>query len=111
MARLADRRLEGCVPCRLSLLMDPNDLDQQLREMVLAELNAPTSPDQIDEMVKIKRSAFLQTEPVVRSICDPLESVPVFGADDVAIYYESLSLETEMTDVVASMAPPFEKFF
>jgi hypothetical protein len=40
-----------------------------------------------------------------------LDGVPIFAADDVGLYISSLPIDTDMTDVVAGMAPPFDKFF
>jgi hypothetical protein len=40
-----------------------------------------------------------------------LENIPVIVADDVALYVSALGMGTDMADVVASMAPPFDEFF
>jgi len=40
-----------------------------------------------------------------------LEGTPVFVADDVALYTSTLPKGTIFSEVVASMAPPFNKFF
>jgi hypothetical protein len=40
-----------------------------------------------------------------------LDGPPVIAADDVALYAHSLPTGGRMEDVVASMAPPFDKFF
>ena len=59
------------------------------------------------------RSEFLQREPVSTEIFDPSELIglPVIAADDVALYANSLPEGIHMADVVASMAPPFDRFF
>jgi hypothetical protein len=113
MARLADRMLEGCAPCRPSLLITPEERDEQLREMVLPHLNGPTSPEEIEKLIQRALAKLHQTEPVAKLTFSPsdLQNVPVFAADDVAVYVDSLPMGTQMTDIVASMAPPFDKFF
>ncbi len=40
-----------------------------------------------------------------------LQNCPVFAADDVAAYVESLPEGTDFADLVSSMAPPFKRFF
>ncbi|THJ24509.1 MAG: hypothetical protein CAF45_004880 [Nitrospira sp. CG24E] len=53
----------------------------------------------------------MQTVATVRFDPSTFVNTPIFAADDVAIYQESLPLGTTMPDVVASMAPPFDNFF
>jgi hypothetical protein len=56
-------------------------------------------------------TVFKANAPVARDSFDlaELADVPVIAADDVAAYVASLPKGTRMEDVVASMAPPFEK--
>ena len=54
-----------------------------------------------------------QTEAVAIEEFDfnKLIGVPVFAADDVGLYTSSSSKGTKISDVVASMAPTFDRFF
>jgi hypothetical protein len=40
-----------------------------------------------------------------------LNGVPIIAADDVALYARSLPEGTNFVDIVASMEPPFDRFF
>ena len=40
-----------------------------------------------------------------------LDSIPVIAADDVGAYVNALEKGIDITDLVASMAPPFDQFF
>ena len=70
-----------------------------------------TSEEEMDEAV----TAFLSSLPVV--VEDPfeielLDGVPVIVADDVARFcYTSMEAGRQMSDAVATMAPPFDRFW
>jgi hypothetical protein len=88
-------------------------LDNWLRDKVLGALKGAAYPQQLEKLIQIERARFLQAEAIAKVRFDPstFANVPIFAADDVAIYNESLPLGTKISDVVASMAPPFDKFF
>lgn len=58
-------------------------------------------------------AAALKGEPIATKDAPlfELEGIPVIAADDVGLYVSALEAGTEMSDVVASMAPPFDRFF
>jgi hypothetical protein len=113
MARLADRMLEGCAPCRLSLLVSPEELDAAVRNFIVRKTSLPSDEPELEKLIQIERSRILREEPFGIERFDPsrFDNVPIFAADDVATYVDSLPLGTSIDDVVASMAPPFDKFF
>ena len=117
MSRLIDRiRAEGCQPLRASLFDGASELTDFLKRQILdasLSANKPITSEELERRLQIARTNFKQSEPVSTEVLDiaELEGVPVFAADDVAIYIFSLPTGTNVADVVSSMAPPFNKFF
>ena len=113
MTRLADRLLEGCQPARASMMVGRAEVDDFVRSQLSAQLKERTTPEQFDHLVSLQRKRFLAAEPVAKEKFDSshLQGVPIFAADEVALYVNTLPQGTEFKDVVASMAPPFDKFF
>lgn len=87
MARLYDRILTSCQPARASLFIGPTRLNDHARNQL----------DQIVSKVPFKSSAF--------------EGIPIIVGDDVALYLSTFPKGTNIRDVVATMAPPFDRFF
>jgi hypothetical protein len=113
MARFADRLLTRCDPVRVSSLLGMQAVDEFLRSQVLAGIDHPTTSEGIELLSRDERARYLAKEPVSRKHFDPslLNGVPIVAADDVAVYASSLPDGTNMADVVASMAPAFDRFF
>jgi len=107
MSRLLDRILTSCQRFRPSMLYDEAELLDQLRPFVGKEGG--------DEAVVLARARerFLKGEPIAKidAPLAKLENLPVIAAEDVARYVSALGTGTDMSDVVASMAPPFDQFF
>jgi hypothetical protein len=80
---------------------------------ILEHSKTPISNHELERKIDIEYSRFMTSEPIARDICDStmLDDTPIFVADDVATYVHNLPLNTELSDVVSSMAPPFDKFF
>lgn len=105
--------LDWCEPARVSLLQGPAEVDSYLREQ-LQEISADLlTPEKSERLLQAARIRFLKSEPVSKRSLDlaAFQGVPIFAADDVALYVASLPLGTDFRDVVASMAPPFNRFF
>lgn len=112
MSRLADRILTECQPFRASLL-DPGEWRTITRKHLEERAGRPLSHKEFARQLVAASSLFREGEPVGIPKFDPaaLRGVPVFAADDVGRYVMALPKGTDFTDVVASMAPPFDKFF
>ena len=119
MSRLVDRiRTCGCEPLRLSLIETGMSWSQDdvLRKHFLeqvAKSNKISSTAEIDRLVAAARENYSRNEPTSTELFDvgELENIPVFAADDVALYMNAQPEGTEISDIVSSMAPPFDKFF
>jgi hypothetical protein len=113
MARFADRLLTRCDPVRVSSFFGRQVFDEFLRSQVLARIDHPTTSEGIESLLRNERVRYLAGETVSRKQFDPsiLNGVPIVAADDVAVYASSLPDGTNMADIVASMAPPFDRFF
>lgn len=118
MSRLIDRiRAYGCKPLRLSLINAGGPtIDETLKDHFLDQASKSdkiTSSYEIERLVASARANYSRNEPVSTEIIGSHEfdNVPVFAADDVALYINTLPLGTNISDVVSSMAPPFDKFF
>ncbi len=117
MSRLIDRiRAYGCQPATVSLISGRNEIYDFLKNKLLDEAfksGKGTSSDEIERKVAEALSNYCRIEPVSTEVFDvkKLDGVPVFAADDVALYTYTLPLGTDFGDVVSSMAPPFDKFF
>jgi len=112
MSRLIDRILKGCEKFRASLL-DPVEwakiTNANLQEYSEVSVQDKKSTNQLPAIT----AQIKQAEPVAieEFHFNELEGVPVFAADDVGLYTISLPKGTNISDVVASMAPPFGRFF
>jgi hypothetical protein len=113
MSRLADRLLSRCEPLRVSLLSGMADVDQILLKDLAKDYGERLSDVDKHRMLEDRRARFRANEPVAIARFDPasLARVPIFAADEVALYNSTLPLGTDISDVVASMAPPFNRFF
>lgn len=110
MSRLADRIRENCQPAKISLMYQPHELDNFIRQQAAASPDYnKVSKEEIDSIVQEGRAYFPSS--LEKFDKKNLNDIPVFAADDVAHYTSSLPQGTSMSDVVASMAPPFDKFF
>ena len=112
MTRLADRLLEGCQPFRPSLV-DPEEWESITRAQISKDRGKPLSGDEFRRLLPSIRSHLQKTELVATTKFDPkdLSGAPIFAADGVGLYALSLPSGTVFSDVIASMAPPFGKFF
>lgn len=113
MSRLADRMRLECRPARPSLMEGTTRLRQLIEKKILSNSESPISSRELERRVSVECSEFLASEPTSGRIFDPstLDNTPIFAADDVATYVCNLPMGTNFTDVVSSMAPPFDKFF
>jgi hypothetical protein len=83
------------------------------RSEILKKYGNTISEEQVTNLVK-KELAYLETNgPIAIEDFDfsLLHKIPIIAGDDVAMYVESLPKGTDMSDVVSSMAPPFQRFF
>lgn len=112
MSRLADRIFSECQPFRASLL-DPGEWRTITRKHLEERAGRPLSHKESERRLVAASSLAREGEPVGIANFDQaaLRGVPVFAADDVGRYVMALPRGTDFTDVVASMAPPFDKFF
>ena len=78
---------------------------------VLEQLRQQLGPNLPKEMVARVRAH--EGEPIATKDAplSELEGIPVIAADDVGAYVNALDKGTDMSDVVATMAPPFDQFF
>jgi hypothetical protein len=96
--------------------MDSAELNDFLKSKLLDpafSANKVISSEELDHKLQIARAKFIQSEPISTENFDvkELDGVPIFAADDVAIYALSLPAGTDFREIVSSMAPPFNKFF
>lgn len=109
MSRLIDRVIAGCQPCSLNLMHTRKE-----HESVRVAVKDKFVSKADENVVTALTNDFLRKGgPVAKETFDTkrIYDVPVIAADDVAAYTLSLPKGTRIDDVVASMAPPFEKFF
>ena len=113
MSRLIDRILTGCQPCRLSNIIRREDFEVFARSQLQKGQGPIVDEKAMSAEVERIRRGWKANDPVARDAFDleRLIGIPVFAADDVGAYFDSLPKPTRMEDQVASMAPPFEKFF
>jgi len=110
MSRLLDRILCSCQRFRLSLLED--DIEREAFEAkVLDQLRQQFGPNLPKEMVARVRSRVGEATATSDAPLSELEGIPVIAADDVGLYVSAMEEGTEFSDIVASMAPPFDQFF
>jgi len=113
VTRLADRLLLGCQPLRPSLVFGRDGLDSYLRWEMSEQSPEPLDEKKFERGLPIERAQLLLSEPLSsrQFHVTALDGVPVFVADEVAMYASSLPEGTYLGDIVSSMAPPFDKFF
>lgn len=113
MSRLIDRILDGCKPSRLSLMIGRDNFEEVLCNRLSQRIDKTLSDKEYQNALQRERMNFYGSEPVATEKFDfkSLSGIPVFAADDVGMYALSLSPGINFADVVASMAPPFDKFF
>lgn len=97
----------------MNLLAPSTDFYEKAKATVLQDAAERKITLSAAELEQITKSVMAANEPTATSVFDikELDNVPVFAADDVAIYVNTLPSGTKMADVVSSMAPPFDKFF
>jgi hypothetical protein len=117
MSRLVDRVIAGCEPAKVSNMIGPEEFNKFLAEQaghqfIDHHLSGATAAPH-SQFVGALQSQFLRKEPVSTEVFNVSELVglPVIAADDVALYANSLPEGMDIADVVASMAPPFDRFF
>lgn len=113
MSRLADRMRLECRPARISLVDGAARVREFLEKRIIQDLGSSMSSSELERRVNIAYSVFLDSEPISDNTFDPsmLDNTPIFAADDVATYVSNLPQGTDFSDVVSSMAPPFDRFF
>ena len=115
MERFIDRLRGGKLrPYTPDLLGDPVEYENTVREQVseafiLRNHRAPTMAE-LGQLTRfaLEHSPVRGTERFSRAL---LSGIPVIAADDVARYCATLPAGTDVSDVVATMAPPFNRFF
>ena len=112
MSRLIDRIFKGCGTFRASLV-DPVEWAQITKANLQEYSEGSVQDKKITNQLPAITAQIKQAEPVAIEEFDfnKLEGVPVFAADDVGLYTSSLPKGTNMSDIVASMAPTFDRFF
>lgn len=120
MSRLYDRvRGFGCEafrPYHLSTEGDRAELRAQAREYFLKEAKVKGMDEaKRTELAEYAGSVQSQVSdsPVATEVFDAIEldGIPIFVADEVGAYCAELPSPTEITEVVTTVAPPFEHFF
>jgi hypothetical protein len=113
MSRLIDRIITGRQPVRLSLIQNRDDMMDGFRAEARKQLGNDAKEEQVSQLATDVWAGFFRNEPIEKEPFDisRLADIPVIAADDVAAYGLSLPKGTRMEDVVACMAPPFERFF
>lgn len=113
MSRLIDRLIAMREPCRLSLMLRRDELVDGFQDEARKILGPNAEEEQVSELVANIWAGLLRNDPVEIEPFDinRLTGIPVIAADDVATYVFTLPKGTRIDDVVASMAPPFERFF
>jgi hypothetical protein len=83
------------------------DVRRELRRTLRGDVDARL-PNEDVHVAKAREGAPFATEEA--SLAE-LDKIPVIVANDVALYVSGLGTGIDMSDVVASMAPPFDHFF
>ena len=115
MERFIDRLRGGKLrPYTPDVLGDPVEYENMIREQVserflLRNRRAPTMAE-LEQLTRsaVEHSPIRGVEKFDRAL---LSGIPVIAADDVALYCATLPDGTDVSDVVATMAPPFNRFF
>jgi hypothetical protein len=92
-------------------MFGPGKLEESFRSFVQEE-HATTLDEERASALVTKRLKGIRSI-VARDAFDfsQLDNIPVIVGDDVAAYASTLPPGTHMDDVVAGMAPPFDRFF
>lgn len=115
MERFIDRLRGGKLrPYTPDVLGDPVEYENTVREQVSEQFilryhRAPTMVE-LGQLTRLalEHSPVRGVERFDRAL---LSGIPVIAADDVARYCAALPAGTDVSDVVATMAPPFNRFF
>jgi hypothetical protein len=112
--RFIDRLRGGKLrPATPDVLSDPDEYEKEVREqiseMLLLRKGYRATSAELRELTRHSvMHAFRGVGEFDRAL---LAGIPVIAADDVARYCTALPEGTDVTDVVAAMAPPFNRFF
>jgi hypothetical protein len=85
----------------------------EFRAKVREESGVSESEQRIEALARERLAEFLASEPTSKMPFHirELAGIPIIAGDDVAAYFGSLPPGNQISDLVASMAPPFERFF
>ena len=114
MPRFIDRLIaHGASPSTVASLTGPTDVET-LASSIEAEWaeqhgETPPPPAELERLVNWGRTHPPEVGPSFDS--SELVGVPVFAAEDVARYTDSLAHPLDITDEVATLAPPFDRFW
>lgn len=113
MSRLVDRIILECKPARPSFIEGAANIRHYLKTEILEHTKSPLSDSELERRINFEYSKYLASEPIANETFDSimLDDAPIFAADDVATYVYNLPKGTNFSDVVSSMAPPFDNFF
>jgi hypothetical protein len=120
MSRLYDRiRAFGCEafrPFHLATYRGRAELRAASREHILATTEGQGMTEaEREKLADYAGSvqAQVSNDPIATEIFDPaeLEGIPVFAADEVGVYCAELRRPVDVTEIVTTVAPPFEHFF
>jgi hypothetical protein len=113
MSRLLDRLLAtGCQPFRVADLFEGTPALESLGRV--CERAAPKEAAASGRSTRELGEWFLHTaNPTGTRRMEPsqLHGVPVIAADNVVDYCRSLPVDTQMAELVTTVAPPFGRFF
>ncbi len=95
------------------MLYDDAEPAEELKPLIAGELKGGATRIDERKLLAKARSQWLNTEPIAKEAApiESLEKIPVFAADDVALYLDALGTGLDVSDVVGTMAPPFDEFF
>jgi hypothetical protein len=106
MSRLLDRILTSCQRFQ-AWMLDEAQFEAHVLDQLRQKLGT-NLPNEAVLLAQARECAPIATEDAPLT---ELENIPVIAADEVALYVSALGIGTDMSDVVASMAPPFDEFF
>jgi hypothetical protein len=117
MSRLYDRVMEhGCrrlngADVQLVAQSQRDDYMDVIRETILEESGEALPEDQLSRL-NTRSIRFLSTYESTLSLSpDDVANATVLSAEEVADYWATLPVGTNILDVVASVAPPFQRMF
>lgn len=116
MARFIDRLRGGkCRPLSPLLLVDSveheNNVRWEIAELAFARHGRRLTDVELDRLTATALANAPTPTAVERADLRRLSGVPVIAADDVSRYCQLLPDGTDVSSVVATMAPPFDRFF